>query len=86
MSFKKKILNTLTELKNSHPNIPIGKHIATAIDSKNMNDLWIVSDKELHKSLNNYQISLEMDSPHIADDEDIENIIEGGKNLWADQF
>ena len=86
MSFKKKILNTLTELKNSHPNISIGKHIATAIDSKNMNDLWIVSDKELHKSLNNYQISLEMDFPQMADDDDIENIIEGGKNLWADQF
>jgi hypothetical protein len=51
-----------------------------------MNDLWIVSDKELHKNLTNYQISLGMDSHHISDDEDIENIIEGGKNLWADQF
>ena len=86
MKFYEKILTTLTELKTSHPAISLGKHIATAIDSKNMNDLWIVSDKELHKNLTNYQISLGMDSHHISDDEDIENIIEGGKNLWADQF
>jgi hypothetical protein len=84
MSFQIKILNTLTELKNSHPKLSIGKHIATAIDSKNMNDLFLISDKELYKTLINYQTGLDMDILH--DDDDIEQIIKSGKNLWADQY
>ncbi len=84
MSFQIKILNTLTELKTSHPDISLGKHIATAIDSKNMNDLFLISDKELYKTLINYQTGLDMDILH--DDDDIEQIIKSGKNLWADQY
>ena len=84
MSFYRKIINTLSEIKRSHPKCNLGKHISTAIDSTDMNDLWSISDKELYKSLINYQAGLDMDIPH--DDDDIEQIIEGGKNLWADQY
>lgn len=84
MSFQKKILNTLTELKKSHPDCSIGKHIATAVDSKHMSDLWATSDKELHNNLLKYQVSLDMDIIH--DDDDIDKIIEGGRNLWSDEY
>jgi len=84
MSFQKKILKTLTELKKSNPKCSVGKHIATAVDSINMSDLWAISDKELHNSLLEYQVSLDMDIMH--DDDDIDKIIEGGKNLWADEY
>jgi hypothetical protein len=84
MSFYRKIVKTLDELKKAHPKCTLGKHISTAIDSTDMNDLWSISDKELHKSLINYQAGLDMDISH--DDDDIEQIIEGGKNLWADQY
>lgn len=80
MKFYEKILTTLTELKTSHPAISLGKHIATAIDSKNMNDLWATSDKELHNNLINYQAGLDMDIPHQEDD--IESILMDGKNLY----
>jgi len=84
MSFYNKILKTLTELKKSHPKFTLGKHISTAIDSENINDLWSISDKELYRNLTDYQSGLEMDVQH--EDDDINQIIEGGKNLWADQY
>ena len=84
MSFYKKILTTLTELKNLHSDISLGNHISTAIDSRNMNDLWAISDKELHENLINYQAGLDMDIPHH--DDDIENIIMDGKNLYEIGF
>ena len=84
MKFYKKIITILTELKTSHSNITLGKHIATAIDSNNMNALWATSDKELYNNLLNYQAGLDMDIPH--DDDDIENIIMDGKNLYNIEF
>ena len=84
MSFYRKIVKTLDELKKAHPKCSLGKHMSTAIDSEDMADLWNISDKELYESLINYQAGLDMDIPH--DDDDIEQIIENGKNLWADQY
>lgn len=84
MSFYRKIINTLSEMKKSHPKCTLGKHISTAIDSTDMNDLWSISDKELHNSLINYQAGLEMDIPHQEDD--IENILMDGKNLYSMDF
>ena len=49
-----------------------------------MNDLWAISDKELHENLINYQAGLDMDIPHH--DDDIENIIMDGKNLYEIGF
>jgi hypothetical protein len=80
MKFYKKIITILTELTTSHPDIPLGRHIATAIDSQNMNDLWATPDKELHNNLLNYQAGLDMDIPHH--DDDLENIIRDGENLY----
>lgn len=84
MSFYSKIVKTLTQLKKSHPKSTLGKHISTAIDSENINDLWSISDKELYRNLTDYQAGLEMDVRH--EDDDIEQIIKDGKNLWADQY
>ena len=84
MNFQKRILQILKELKKSKPKYTLGKHIATAVDSSQMSDLWAISDKELHNSLINYQAGLEMDIPHQEDD--IENILMDGKNLYSMGF
>ena len=80
MSFHSKIIKLLSKLKNSHPKYNIGRHIATSIDSSNMNDLWEMSDEELYFSLVNYDDKLNMDIPHDEDD-DIMKIIKDGTNL-----
>jgi|SaaInlV_120m_DNA_3_1039746.scaffolds.fasta_scaffold07110_3 hypothetical protein len=80
MSFYKKSIKVLSDLKKSKPNCNLGKHIATAIDNLEVNDLWGISDKELYEKLNNYQIQLDMDVSHHEDD--IENILIDGKNLY----
>lgn len=84
MGFYKESIKILLELKKSKPNYNLGKHIATAMDTSNANDLWGVSDKELCKELTNYQAELDMDILHH--DDDIENIIMDGKNLYKTGF
>lgn len=84
MSFYKKSIKVLSDLKKSKPNYNLGRHIATAIDNLDVNDLWGVSDKELYEKLNNYQIQLDMDVSHHEDD--IENILIDGNNLHSPDY
>lgn len=71
------IIKVLEELKKSHPNHNLGKHLATAFDE--MNSVWGVSDKELYTALKKYQSGLSMD--HYHDDTELEKIIKDGLDL-----
>ena len=41
-----KIINIIKNLKDSHPKMNIGKHIATALDGE---DVWSITDKKFYQ-------------------------------------
>jgi hypothetical protein len=68
----------LERLHKAHPTYNIGRHISTALDG--YDDVWGVTDKEFLFALEKYELELNMDSPHI-DEEEIDEIIKDGMNL-----
>jgi hypothetical protein len=56
----------------------MGRHISTALDE--YTDVWGVSDREFLYAIQKYEIELNIDGPHL-DDEEIEEIIKDGMNL-----
>jgi hypothetical protein len=56
----------------------MGRHISTALDE--YTDVWGVNDREFLYAIQKYEIELNIDGPHI-DDEEIEEIIKDGMNL-----
>jgi hypothetical protein len=73
----------LESLHKAHPTYNIGRHISTALDG--YDDIWGVTDKEFLFALEKYELELNMDSPHI-DEEEIEEIIKDGMNLERTLF
>jgi hypothetical protein len=73
----------LENLHKAHPTYNIGRHISTALDG--YDDIWGVTDKEFLFALEKYELELNMDSPHI-DEEEIEEIIKDGMNLERTLF
>jgi hypothetical protein len=73
----------LESLRKAHPTYNIGRHISTALDG--YDDIWGVTDKEFLFALEKYELELNMDSPHI-DEEEIEEIIKDGMNLERTLF
>lgn len=73
----------LERLHKAHPTYNIGRHISTALDG--YDDIWGVTDKEFLFALEKYELELNMDSPHI-DEEEIEEIIKDGMNLERTLF
>jgi hypothetical protein len=73
--YYKKSIAVLTKLNTKLPNVTLGKHLYTAL---NENELENLSDKELFFKLNDYLSTLESDVPH---NEDVEQIIKDGLNL-----
>jgi hypothetical protein len=73
----------LERLRKAHPTYNIGRHISTALDG--YDDIWGVTDKEFLFALEKYELELNMDSPHI-DEEEIEEIIKDGMNLERTLF
>ncbi len=76
-NYYRQIIKTLDRLKKAHPTYNIGRHISTALDES---DLWGVSDKEFLLALEKYEIELNIDYPHV-DEDDLKKIIKGGMNL-----
>ncbi len=76
--FYGEILQELKELKKKYPSYDMGRHIATIVDD--FGDIWGIPDKELLFAFTKYRAQLEMDVPHV-EDEDIQSIIEDGMNL-----
>jgi hypothetical protein len=77
-NYYRQIIRTLQRLEKSHPTYNIGRHLSTALYE--YNDLWGVSDKELLYALEKYEIELNIDYPHV-DEEELKEIIKGGMNL-----
>lgn len=68
-------LTILRRLKQTIPEISLGKHLSRALDESVIENL---SDKMLFNRLNDYLSELESDVSHT---EDIEQIIKDGMNL-----
>jgi len=77
-NYYNQIISTLKQLKKAHPTYNIGRHLSTALDG--YSDMWGITDKEFLFAIQKYEIELNMDHPHI-DDEEIEKIIKDGMNL-----
>tara|TARA_B100001778_G_scaffold332622_1_gene339319 strand:+ start:521 stop:757 length:237 start_codon:yes stop_codon:yes gene_type:complete len=72
-----KIINIIKNLKDSHPKMNIGKHIATALDGE---DVWSITDKKFYQLISNYQAQLDM--VEIEDDNfTVDKIIEDGLSI-----
>jgi len=77
-NYYRQIVQTLVRLQKAYPTYNIGRHISTALDE--YSDVWGVSDKEFLYAIQKYEIELNIDGPHI-DDNEIEEIIKDGMNL-----
>jgi hypothetical protein len=77
-NYYRQIVKALERLQKAHPTYNMGRHLATALDG--YSDVWGVTDKELLFALQKYEIELNMDYPHVDEDE-IEDIIKDGMNL-----
>jgi hypothetical protein len=78
-NYYNRILKLLGDLKISHPNYNIGKHLATSLDDIELKNVWGMSDETLYEKIKDYQISLELDVNH--DDSEIEKILKDGMHL-----
>lgn len=77
-NYYRQIIQTLVRLQKAYPTYNMGRHISTAMDE--YSDVWGVSDREFLYAIQKYEIELNIDGPHI-DDEEIEEIIKDGMNL-----
>jgi hypothetical protein len=74
-SYYNRSLVVLDKLKKFMPNVSLGKHLATALEDYNIEN---ISDKDLFIRLNDYLSELESDVPHC---QDLEDIIKDGLDL-----
>ena len=77
-NYYRQIIQTLIRLQKAYPTYNIGRHISTAMDE--YTDVWGVNDREFLYAIQKYEIELNIDGPHI-DEEEIEEIIKDGMNL-----
>jgi hypothetical protein len=79
-SYYKRSVNVLNKLNTIIPRQSLGKHLATALDEHQIENL---NDKEMFNILNDYLIELESDIPHC---EDLEEILKQGMNLNSEDL
>jgi hypothetical protein len=79
-SYYKRSVNVLIKLSTMFPRQTLGKHLATALDDHQIENL---NDKEMFNILNDYLIELESDVPHC---EDLEEILKQGMNLNSEDL
>ena len=72
-------LQLLQELHKLYPNYGMGRHLSTALDG--YGDVWGLSDKELVFLLEKYKTRMELDIPHVADNEELDQILREGMDL-----
>jgi len=77
-NYYRQIIQTLIRLQKAYPTYNMGRHISTAMDE--YTDVWGVNDREFLYAIQKYEIELNIDGPHI-DEEEIEEIIKDGMNL-----
>jgi hypothetical protein len=72
-----KIITIIKNLKEFHPKMNIGKHIATALDGE---DVWSITDKKFYQLISNYQAQL--DIVEVEDDNfEVDKIIRDGLSI-----
>ena len=76
-SYYKRSLTVLEKLSVILPKQTLGKHLATAFDEHQIENL---SDREIFNILNDYYSELESDIPH---NDDVEDIIKQANHLNA---
>jgi len=59
------ICKSIMRLHREYPGLPVGEHIAHALDGS---DIYNLSDRELAESLTNYLTELEMDEAYQSED------------------
>jgi hypothetical protein len=79
-SYYKRSVNVLNKLNTIIPRQTLGRHLATALDDHQIENL---NDKEMFNILNDYLIELESDIPHC---EDLEEILKQGMNLNSEDL
>jgi hypothetical protein len=79
-SYYKRSVNVLGKLNTIIPKQTLGRHLATALDDHQIENL---NDKEMFNILNDYLIELESDIPHC---EDLEEILKQGMNLNSEDL
>ncbi len=82
-NYYRQIIQTLVRLQKAYPTYNMGRHISTALDE--YSDVWGVNDREFLYAIQKYEIELNIDGPHI-DEEEIEAIIKDGMNLERTLF
>ena len=79
-SYYKRSVNVLNKLNTIIPRQTLGRHLATALDDHQIENL---NDREMFNILNDYLIELESDIPHC---EDLEEILKQGMNLNSEDL
>lgn len=79
-SYYKRSVNVLNKLNTIIPRQTLGKHLATALDDHQIENL---NDREMFNILNDYLIELESDIPHC---EDLEEILKQGMHLNSEDL
>ncbi len=75
----KEIIDVLQELKVCYPTYSLGRHISTALED--YGDVWGTSDKEILYAFTRYKAQMEMDVPHEAEQEELDEILRDGMDL-----
>jgi len=78
-----KAIGILQDLHKIYPTLNMGRHLATALDG--YGDVWGLTDKELVFLLDKYKTRMDLDIPHIADDEEVDKIIKDGLDLFKEE-
>lgn len=78
-NYQNEIFSLLKELKKKYPNFSIGRHISSCIE--NNEQLWGITDKELHYQLKRYSLELSIDEKVNANF-DIDEIIKDGESMF----
>lgn len=78
-----KAIGILQDLHKLYPHWNMGRHLATALDG--YGDVWGLTDKELVFLLDKYKTRMDLDIPHVADDEEVDEIIKDGMDLFKEE-
>lgn len=78
-NYHKQIVSLLEELMKTYPDYNLGRHLSTALDG--YGDVWGLTDKEFVFLLSKYKTRMELDIPHVTDDEELDRIVKGGMDL-----
>jgi len=64
----------------TYPEYNLGRHLSTALDG--YGDVWGLTDKEFVFLLSKYKTRMELDIPHVTDDdEELDKIVREGMDL-----